>query len=261
MSRSSLSVTRIRRVAAVVLLLTATSAQGAVTSWLTVTNPPPANEVVLGPSQSHLLTLPAYGGTATFSVLSTTGSALGSARSAAFYPGFTFNGYPAQGLDPVGADQYVVFGTTPDQGNTTSARFDFNGLPWGYLPAGSVFLTWDIDTFEAVRELAASLNSVPYNTPWLALQSQFDSYGLSPLTQFSPYSFTGTGYNFPPNTVNSDVPVQYFLTTHDIDQIDYIGVADLGPRGFAISIGVPVPEPGTSTLIAIGLLAGAARRR
>lgn len=261
MSRSPVFAARISRAAAFVLLTIATTVHGAVTSWLTVTSPPPGNEVILAPTQSHLLTLPGYGGTATVTNVTASGSAVVSARSAAFYPPSTFNGYAAEGLDPVGADQYVVSGSTPDQGNTAQVRFDFNGLPWGYLPAGSIFLTFDIDTFEAMREVTASLNSVPYNSPWLALQSQFDSDGVSPLTQFSAYSFIGIGYDFPPNTVNSDAPVQYFLTTQDIDQVDFIGVADLGPRGFAVSWGVPIPEPTSLGIAAFGLAAVASRRR
>ncbi len=240
------------------------TATAVTTSWLTVTPPPAGNQFLLAAPGSHPLTLPGYG-PATVSVTSTTGSGGLALRSYAYYAPSTFAGFPAEGLDPTGFDNYAIYGdVTPQQGNTVTVSFDFSTLTTGYLPAGAIFMVVDIDTHEAMRDLRASLNNIQHATPWLSLQSQFDADGNNSVGQYSLFTESGGIYDFPPNAGNYDVGAQYFLTTVNIDRVDFVGLSDFNPRGFLVAFGVPVPEPASLALVglaAIAALGGRQRRR
>lgn len=243
----------------IAVLLVTDAAQAVTTSWLKITGNGPNNDPLI---TSHLLTLPGYGGTATVTNLGTTGSGVLELRKIAHYPAGTFSAYPSQGLDPTGADNYAISGYTSDTGNTVTARFDFSNLTNGYLPAGAIFMVIDMDTQESISRLTA-FNGGQIVTPWLSLQSQFDTDATTDAFIYAPFSFTGGAYDFGPNTINSDVPAHYFLTTQNIKQIEFTGTSDFGPRGSAIAFGIHVPEPTSIALFGLSCAAMAVciRRR
>jgi PEP-CTERM motif len=231
---------------------------------LTIANPPLSNEILLVAPQNHRLSLPGYGGTATVTAVANPGSSVLDLRSYAFYPANVFSGLPSQGLDPTGLDSYGVIGTTGNTGNTTTVLFDFTGLTNGYLPKGAVFLNIDMDTEESISTLAG-FQGGQIVTPWLSLVSQFDGAAgtLGGTSVYAPFNFSGGSYNFGPNTGNSDLPTQYFVTTENLTSAEFTGTADFGPRGFAVAWGINVPEPATAGMaaIAFGGIAVFLRRR
>jgi hypothetical protein len=264
MSRFSLEAARRLFIGLLFALPSFSTASAVTTSWLTVTPPPAGNQFLLAGPGSHPLTLPGYG-PATVSVTSTTGSGGLALRSYAYYAPAVFSGFSAQGLDPTGFDNYAIYGgTTPLEGNSVTVSFDFSTLTTGYLPAGAIFMVVDIDTFEAMRDLRASLNNTQYTTPWLSLKSQFDADGTNDVSAYSAFTESVGFYDFPPNLGNYDVGAQYFLTTVNIDRVDFMGLSDYNPRGFLVAFGVPVPEPGSLALVGLAALAslgGRQRRR
>jgi hypothetical protein len=237
----------------VAVLFASSAALGVTTSWLQITGNGPNNDPLTG---SHTLVLPGYGGTATVTKLASTGSGTLELRKIAFYSPVTFSEYPNNGLDPTNADNYAISGFTSDTGNTVTARFDFSTLTNGYLPAGAIFMVIDIDTQESIDDVTA-YNGAQITTPWLALQSQFDSSGISdgPAIFFPPISVVGGVYDFGNNFINSDVPVLYFLTTQNIDRIEFTGTSNFGPRGSSVAFGIHVPEPASVALVGLGCAA------
>jgi hypothetical protein len=232
--------------------------------WLTISNPPASNEVNLAVGIPRTLTLPPLGGTATVTLLSATGTGAFLLRSFPFHPAGFFSEYPNNGLDPTGADQYVVagFGGT---NATVSVQFDFTGLAGGVLPAGSIFTVLDIDTFEALTNLQAfGPGSNLLTTAWLQFIAQFDANGATggTATNFATFQFINSAYQFTPPNVNSDLPTLYFRTTQDIALLQFDGRADLGPRGYGVAFAVSdVPEPSTLALTGLALVAAAFRFR
>ena len=114
----------------------------------------------------------------------------------------------------------------------------------------------DIDTQETIDDLTA-FNGAQITTPWLALQSQFDSSGNSdgPAPFFAPIIVVNGVYDFGSNLINTDVPVQYFLTTQNIDRIEFTGTSNFGPRGSSVAFGIHVPEPTSIVLLGLGFAA------
>jgi len=234
--------------------------------WLTITNPPPSNDIPLAPGASHALTLPGFGGTASVTLVSSVGGAELRLRPYAFYSPASFSNYAANGLDPNGSDQFTIGEFNGTTNNAMNIRFDFTGLSTGFLPAGSVFTVFDLDTFETLTNLQGFNGGGNINTPWLSLVSQFDANGATGGTtnNFASFNVSGGVYNFSANT-NGDIPTHYFITTQDLTAVSFDGAAELGPRGYSVAFGTSaVPEPGTfgaAGFAAAGLLWWSRRRK
>lgn len=245
------------------LALIALSALPAQAGWLTITNPPVSNQITLAPGNTHQLTFSSITGSATVETLSATGTGIFVLRSYPHYNPTTFDSYPANGLDPNGADQFVV-GDSGGSGNAVNVRFDFTGLAGGVLPAGSVFTVLDLDVLEALSHLQAfDSGGSQIVTPWLSLIASFDADNNSSVgpTDYATEVFSGGEYNFISPSGNTDIPTLYYVTTQALSSFNFEGVSEFGPRGYGLGINA-VPEPGSYALVGGALaLAGLYRRR
>jgi hypothetical protein len=221
--------------------------------WLTITNPPPSNEINLLNGQSHALTLPGFGGTASVSVTSQSGNAFFLLQSSPFQAPTRFSEYPTNGLNPSGVDQYVVAGNG-GSGNNLSVRFDFSGLTGGVLPSGSIFTLADLDSFESFTDFTGYNGALSQIlAPWLSLVSSFDANGATGGTasSFSTNIFSGGAYHFA-SSADGDIPTNYFVTTEALSAVTFNGSANFGPRGYSVAFATSsVPEPGTFGLLGL----------
>jgi hypothetical protein len=203
--------------------------------------------------QSRALTLPGFCGTASVSVTSQSGNAFFLLQSYPFHAPTRFSEYPANGLDPNGADQFTVAGNAGN-GNNLSVRFEFSGLNGGVLPAGSILTLSDLDSFESLSDLSGYNGSfAQIMTPWLTLVSSFDANGATGGTanSFSNQMFSGGAYYFA-SAADGDIPTNYYRTTQDLSFVTFNGSANFGPRGYSVAFGTDtVPEPGTFGLLGL----------
>lgn len=231
--------------------------------WLTIDNPPPSNEINMTTvGGTHSLTLLGLG-SATIQLTSRTGSPFLQLRSYAYHNPATFSEFPANGLDPNGADQFVI-GDTGGSGNSLSGRFDFSGFAGGVLPAGSIFTVLDLDEHETLTNLTGfGPGSSQIMTSWLQLVSSFDSNGAtSGLTNsFPTFAFGSGAFQFT-SASSGDIGALYFRTTQDLEAVSFDGTSNLGPRGYGLAFATEaVPEPGTFVLAGAALAAAGLLRR
>lgn len=227
-----------------VIVFSATARAG----WLTIDNPPPSYDLNMSVGGVQSLSLAGYTGNATFQLNALSGTAQMRLRSYPYYASGTFSEYPANGLNPTGADQFTVGDAGGVGPNIVQGAFNFSGLQGGVLPAGSVFTVFDLDTFESLEQLTGFGSSGILSTPWLQLVAQFDANGAAGglTNSFPNFAFTANNWYDFTSASSGDIGTLYFQTTQDLRVVTFVGQSNQGPRGYSLAFGTSdVPEPGT----------------
>ncbi|MBL8220689.1 MAG: hypothetical protein JNL62_15770 [Bryobacterales bacterium] len=253
----------------------------AFSDWIQIGVPANSSQTLSTTGQSLNFTDPGRPGTGTFTLTGTSGTAGGAVigRDFGFYPTGFFSNFPANGLNPTDADQFVV-GTVSGCSGTAfcnvSGVWDFTGIGGGFLPAGSDFVISDLDVFESLSSLnATAFAPISGDVSWLQFIGQFDgdgsatSIGTNPTlsSHYATFSTSGSGmltYTFTSPSINTDVPVLHFRTTVDISTISFDGGTQFGNRGYGFAIqSTDTPEPSTWGMASVAALAfvALARRR
>jgi hypothetical protein len=173
-------------------------------------------------------------------------------------------------LNPGSTFDYLNVGYN-DTGDKVTVTFDFTGLAFRYLPAGTIAAFLDVDSLETIQNMTAidpagNIITAPWLSPLASPRDLFDynnlgGDGLIPGAEAN-YSQLGGVYNFNGKATNDSSAFLGFSTLVDIRSLTFtLGnsgpVTPNSPGGYGVALGAPVPEPSSLALLAVGVaLAG-----
>lgn len=167
-------------------------------------------------------------------------------------------------LNPGGRFDYLNVGYN-DTGDKVTVTFDFSGLAFRYLPAGTVAAFLDVDSLETIQNMTATdsagnLITGAWLTPLASPRDLFDYNNLGGdgliAGAEATYSQVAGVYNFNGTATNDSSAFQGFSTLTDIRSLTFtLGnsgpVTPNSPGGYGIALG-QIPEPSTAMLALVG---------